>query len=99
MQNSKIDKDEFFINIIQKTPNVEHLVNSINIFNTEEGEDEFLSIDEVSIKRTLHMQCFGLKSLKSKIYDIPEGWNSLPEVSEAIRQPVCQVEYIQQQIF
>jgi hypothetical protein len=57
MQNSKMDKDEFFINIIQKTPNVEHLVNSINIFNP--GEDEFLFIDEVSIKRTLHMQCFG----------------------------------------
>jgi hypothetical protein len=52
MQNSAMGKDEFFINIIQKTPHVEDLaksINSVNIDRIKNGEQRFPSIDEVSI--------------------------------------------------
>jgi hypothetical protein len=48
MQNSEKDNDEYFINIIQKTPHVERLARRLR----EEG---FPSIDEVSGRCSLHM--------------------------------------------
>jgi hypothetical protein len=56
MPMSAMDKDKFFMNIIQKTPHVEDLAKSINSVNIEQ---KFPSIDEVSIMRTVHMKCFG----------------------------------------